>query len=194
VVIGTPPEVATVKHTASWADEPPAGNGVTIGARTVLRELSTVHSGYRERTRIGADCFLMNKVYVAHDGCVDDRVTMASSVTLGGHVRVGHGANLGMGAIVHQFRMVGPGAMVGMGAVVTRDVPPFAVAHGNPARLRGVNRVGMRRAELTDQVIDLVGAAYDRDKLPDQDGLPAAVAAAFAWWHDHVPQRPLLPR
>ena len=79
----------------------------------------------------------MNKVYVGHDGDIGDGVTMASSVTLGGHVVVGDRANLGLGAIVHQRRVIGPGVMLGMGSVVTRDVPPFAKAFGNPARVRG---------------------------------------------------------
>jgi UDP-N-acetylglucosamine acyltransferase len=193
VVLGTPPEVASVEHTASWAGEPPAGNGVTIGARTVLREYTTVHSGYLTRTEIGADCFLMNKVYVAHDGEIGDSVTMASSVTLGGHVRVGRKANLGMGAVVHQFRVVGPGAMVGMGSVITKDVPPFALVHGNPGRVRGVNRVGMQRAELDASVVDEVAAAYAEGRLPDVERLPAEVAAAFGWWRGQEPQRPLLP-
>lgn len=192
VVLGTPPEVASVEHTASWADEPAAGNGVTIGARTVLREYTTVHSGYRTRTEIGADCFLMNKVYVAHDGLIGDRVTMASSATLGGHVRVGTGANLGMGATVHQFRVVGSGAMVGMGTIVTKDVPPFAMVHGNPGRLRDTNHVGMRRAGFDQTAVDAVRAAYHDGHLPDQRELPAEVAAAFDWWRRQDPQRPLL--
>ena len=192
VVLGTPPEVASIEHPATWADEPPAGNGVTIGARTVLREYTIVHSGYRTRTEIGEDCFVMNKVYIAHDGRIGDRVTMASSVTLGGHVRVGDGANLGMGATVHQYRVVGPGTMVGMGTIVTKDVPPFAMVHGNPVRLRGTNQVGMRRAELDQVAIDAVRAAYDRERLPDLHGLPPGVAEAFDWWQRQEPQRPLL--
>jgi UDP-N-acetylglucosamine acyltransferase len=192
VVVGTPPEVASDPHTASWAGEPPSGNGLVIGPRTVLREYTTVHSGFLSRTQVGADCFVMNKVYIAHDAVISDAVTMASSVTLGGHVRVGRAANLGMNSVVHQHRVVGPVAMVGMGTVVTRDVPPFAMVHGNPGRVRGVNVVGMKRAGHDVTAAELVARAYEQGQLPGAD-LPAELVAAFAWWGEQTPQRPLLP-
>ena len=88
----------------------------------------------------------MNQCYIAHDSVVDDGATLASSVLLAGHVQVGDGANLGLGIAVHQFRAIGAGGMVGMSAAVTRDVPPFAKAYGNPAAVRGANVVGMQRA------------------------------------------------
>jgi UDP-N-acetylglucosamine acyltransferase len=199
VIIGTPPEVASLPHEAGWsgaeteddvdvADLP----GVVIGTGTVLRELTMVHRGWQHQTRIGANCYLMNKVYIAHDGRIADGVTMASTATLGGHVRVGPRANLGMGATVHQRRVVGPGAMVGMGAVVSRDVPPFGTVFGNPARLQGVNSVGMARAGLTEDTIDLVRSAYERHQLPDTAGMHQIAAEAFGWWVAAEPQRPLV--
>jgi len=195
VIIGTPPEVASAPHEAGWAERD--GDvadmpGVVIGAGTVLRELTMVHRGWQHQTRIGANCYLMNKVYIAHDGLIDDGVTMASTATLGGHVRVGPGANLGMGATVHQWRVIGPGAMVGMGAVVTKDVPPFGTVHGNPARLRGVNSVGMTRAGLVADAIDSVRSAYARHQLPDTAPFPQVVAEAFGWWTAAEPQRPMV--
>jgi UDP-N-acetylglucosamine acyltransferase len=44
--------------------------------------------------------------------------------------------------------------MVGMGSVVTRDVPPFSKAFGNPARVRGANVVGMERSGFDASEID----------------------------------------
>ena len=54
-----------------------------------------------ETTRIGSNCFVMIKVYVEHDGDIGDGVTMASLVTLSGHVTVRDRASLGQGATVH---------------------------------------------------------------------------------------------
>nr|WP_297424206.1 acyl-ACP--UDP-N- acetylglucosamine O-acyltransferase [uncultured Actinotalea sp.] len=181
VTIGTPPEVRGVEHAAQWL-EPSGGPGVRIGDRNVLREMTLVHQGWQGATVIGDDCFLMNKVYVAHDAEVGDGVTLASTVTMGGHVRVGAGANLGMGTTVHQRRVIGARAMVGMGAVVTRDVPPAALVHGNPARLRGANVVGMQRAGVPETAVALLQEAYGRGEVPGGDDLPEAVRADFRWW------------
>lgn len=155
-----------------------------------MRELSTVHQGSREPTVIGADCWLLNRVYVAHDCRIGDRVTLSAGVSLGGRVLVGAGANIGMNAVVHQRRVVGPVAMVGMGSAVTWDVPPYAKAYGNPVRLRGVNRVGMTRAGLTDKVIDRLAADFADGRLPGD--VPEPVSAAFGWWRAAEPERPLV--
>ena len=71
-----------------------------------------------------------------------------------------------MNTVVHQRRVIGPGAMVGMGSVVTRDVPPFAKAYGNPCRVHGVNAVGMSRGGLPQEAVDFVSAAYGRGSVP----------------------------
>ena len=51
--------------------------------------------------------------------------------------QVGTGVHIAPGAIVRDGVSVGEFAVVGMGAVVTRDVPPFAVVTGVPARASG---------------------------------------------------------
>ena len=124
----------------------------------------------------------MNKVYVGHDGDIGDGVTMASSVTLGGHVSVGDKANLGLGAIVHQRRVIGPGVMLGMGAVVTRDVPPFAKAFGNPVRVQGVNTVGMTRQGLDLADAESLAEHYRAEGSLASWAPPEALRPALEWW------------
>ncbi|MFB9427767.1 DapH/DapD/GlmU-related protein [Streptoalloteichus tenebrarius] len=189
-VIGTPPEISSLPHNRAWDGEL-AHLGVEIGARTVVRELSTIHQGSHRPTRIGSDCWLLNRVYVAHDGQVGDQVTVSAGVSMGGHVVVGDRVNIGMNAVVHQRRVIGPGAMVGMGAAVTRDVPPFAKAFGTPVRLRGVNAVGMVRAGVGEDAVRALDAAYAELRMPES--VPANLADAFAWWAAAEPARPLVP-
>ena len=178
-MIGSPAEIRGIDHGGSAGG---VGTGLVIGSRNVIREHVTIHQGHYATTRIGDDCYLMNRIYLGHDGFVGDRVTMASAVTCGGHVHIGADANLGMGAIVHQRRVVGPSVMLGMGAVVTRDVPPFAKAFGNPARVRGANRVGMQRQGVDDATIATLDATYVAGEVP-AEAPDATIAAAWDWWH-----------
>lgn len=153
-VIGALPEIRPL----SFADLPSA-KGVTIGSRTTVREYAQVHQGWTTRTVVGDECLIMNQCYVAHDCIVGDGVVLASSTLLAGHVRIGPGANLGMGSSVHQRRVIGAGAMIGMGAAVVRDIPAWTTAVGVPARVIGVNSVGLQRAGLRTESISAIESA-----------------------------------
>jgi UDP-N-acetylglucosamine acyltransferase len=182
-LIGGPPEVRSWTHPMD-ASRPGTGNGIVIGSRNVVREYVQIHQGWHGITRVGDDVFLMNQSYVAHDCVIEDKVTLASSVLLAGHVHVGAGANLGLGTSVHQRCYVGAGAMVGMGSVVTRSVPPFSKAYGNPARVQGANAVGMTRAGIPEETISAVVAEYARpsdQSLRSLSGLSGIGDAVDAW-------------
>ncbi len=117
----------------------PAGV-VRIGADCIIREGVAVQRGTGERdTTIGDRCMLMHGVHVSHDNVIGDDVTLSPNVVLGGETRIHVGATMGIGAMTHQRSTVGAWAMVGMGAVVTRDVPPFCLVMGNPARWVRIN-------------------------------------------------------
>ncbi|MDT0278397.1 UDP-N-acetylglucosamine acyltransferase [Blastococcus goldschmidtiae] len=180
-VIGAAPEIHGHDHGLPWG----GGTddvGVEIGDDSVVREFVTVHRGTRRRTGIGDRCFVMNKAHFGHDAVIEDDVTLAVGVILGGHVEVGAGANLGLAAVLHQRRVVGPGAMVGMSAVVTRDIPPYAKAFGAPARVRGVNEVGMRRRGIDAAVIAAVAEQYASGGDAGAWTPPAALRAPWEWW------------
>lgn len=157
-MVGVPPEVRTHPHGADWLET--GSLGVRLGAGSVLREAVQVHGGWREVTTIGADAFIMNQAYVAHDCVLGDGVTLASGARLGGHAVVGDGANLGLGVVVHQRRTIGTLAMVGMGGVVTRDIDDYVMAFGSPARARRINVVGMERSGIDGATIEQVVARF----------------------------------
>ncbi|NUJ89310.1 acyl-ACP--UDP-N- acetylglucosamine O-acyltransferase [Plantibacter sp. MCCC 1A11337] len=162
-VIGAIPEVRSFPHLPvdgpDGLEEP---RGVRIGDHTVIREYSQVHQGWQAATVIGDRAFIMNQSYIAHDCQIGADVTIAGGARLAGHVRVGDGANIGLGALVHQRREIGRGAMVGMGSVVTRDVPDFAKAYGNPVRVHGLNLRGAQAAGYQDGDLALLAAAFDQ--------------------------------
>lgn len=185
-VLGAPAEIRGADHGEAWNGNT-VGTGVMIGSHNVFREFLTIHQGHYDVTWVGDNCYLMNKVYVGHDGRIESGVTMASSVTLGGHVHVGHGANLGMNSVVHQRRVIGPGVMLGMGSVVTRDLPPYAKAFGNPSRLSGVNARGMEREGISPAATEFVARAYSQGTVPDTD-VPGELEQAWEWWLREVGQ------
>ena len=123
-------------------------SGVRIGADTVIREYVTIHRATQaERwTEIGDDCLLMTTCHVAHDCRLGDGVIVINYAGLTGHCEVGDRATIGGYAGVAPFTRVGTFAYIGGCAKVNRDVPPFMLADGNLATVRGVNVVGLRRA------------------------------------------------
>ncbi|MEV4410525.1 UDP-N-acetylglucosamine acyltransferase [Catellatospora sp. NPDC049609] len=180
--LGTPGEIKGNEHGAAW-DAPNEGPGIVIGSRNTLREYVAVHQGSHNPTTIGDDCFIMNKSSIPHDARLENHVTMAPSVLIGGHVWVGEGATLGINTVVHQRRVIGPGAMIGMGSVATRDVPPYAMAFGNPTRVRGVNKVGMSRRGVAPDAVQELAELYAKEDFEPQE-LPEALTAAFTWFRE----------
>jgi UDP-N-acetylglucosamine acyltransferase len=168
-------------HPAPWEGEL-VGSGIHIGDRNVIREQVSIQAPHEGETRIGDDCYMMTKSHLPHDGVLQDGVVVACAVLIGGHGRIGAGSNLGLGAVLHQRLVVGPGAMVGMGSVVTKPVPPFAMAYGSPARVKGVNVVGMQRKGIAEDLIEAMAAAYADDPTSEPTQVPEALRPAFEWY------------
>lgn len=128
-----------------------AGNTV-IGDHNIFREFVTVSSStvYHENdlhkvTRIGNQCLFMACCHVAHDCQLGNRVIMANSSALAGHVEVQDGAIIGGLAGIHQFCRIGTMAFIGGMARINMDVLPFMIFEGHPARCYGPNVIGLTR-------------------------------------------------
>ena len=136
---------------------------LVIGDGNTVREFVTINCGTeqdRNRTEVGDRNWIMAYVHIAHDCRVGSDTVFANGATLAGHVTVGDRAVLGGFTLVHQFCRVGTHAFSGMGAGLNRDLPPYFMAVGNPARLRGLNREGLRRAGLDAATLEALGSAY----------------------------------
>lgn len=129
-----------------YADAP---TGLRIGDRNVIREHAELHRATAPETWtiVGDDNFLMTSAHVAHNCTVGNQVIVASGALLAGHVTVGDQAFISGNCVVHQFTRVGRLAIMRGLARASRDVPPFAIADDTHV-VRGVNRVGLRRAGL----------------------------------------------
>ena len=137
--------------------------GVIIGDENIIREGTTINTGTEHGggpTRIGNHCYLMIACHVAHDCILCDHSEIMNNVLLAGHVRVEEGAIISGGAGVHHFVTVGTLSFSGGLSKVVQDVPPFMLIDGNPARVRGVNVVGLRRAGFSEKRINALKAAH----------------------------------
>jgi len=121
-----------------------------IGDRTTIREGATVHraTGEGEETRIGCDCLLMALTHVAHNCVIGNHVIMSNLASLAGHAIVEDRAVIGGMTGVHQFVKIGRNAMVGGMSRLTQDVVPYTIVNGQPAKVVGLNSVGISRAGI----------------------------------------------
>lgn len=100
---------------------------IEVGNGNIIREYTAVQKPcYKDITRIGDNCFLMQSVHIPHDAILEDDVVVTPMVVMGGLVLIMRGANLGISCSVHQYSVIGPYSMVAMGAAVTKNIRPFS--------------------------------------------------------------------
>ena len=156
-----------------------------IGDRNVFRESCTVNRGTAQDegvTRIGSDNMFLACSHVAHDCQIGNRVVMTNYTALGGHVTLGDWVIIGGYAGVHQFCKIGAHAFIANNAAVTRDVPPYVLAVGQPAAPHSVNSEGLKRRDFTADQIRNIRSAYRtlyRRELPLEEALKELTVVAL---------------
>lgn len=142
--------------------KPESTSNLTVGCETVIREYVTINRGSAPSsgTSVGDRCFIMSYAHIGHDCSLGDGVVLANSVALAGHVSVGNHVGIGGLVPVHQFSRIGDHAFIGGGYRVSKDVPPFVLAAGEPLRYCGLNRVGLRRKGFSTERINPIDRAY----------------------------------
>lgn len=135
---------------------------VEIGDGTTLREYLTINRGTSEslKTTVGKNCFLMSYVHLAHDCHVGDGVIISNGTQLAGHVTVHDRAIISGLCAVHQFAKIGRHSFIGGASRISKDIPPFVKAVGNPVQLYGLNSVGLQRSGFADEVVSELKKAY----------------------------------
>ena len=145
VVIGAPPEHR--EHHPIPFTNFKLGQ-ITIGSRNVIHEHTSIQSPTDGITIVGSDCFIMHACHIAHDCVIEDGVTIAPTSVLGGRVYIQANATLGIGTVIHQRRIVGAFALTGMNSTITRNVNPFMIVQGSPAKVLRINGIGIERNGL----------------------------------------------
>jgi UDP-N-acetylglucosamine acyltransferase len=136
--------------------------GLKIGNYNRIREYVTINraTGDGEFTVIGDNNLLMAYVHVAHNCFIEDDVKIANATSLAGDVYIESGAVISGVLGIHQFVHIGKLAMIGGMTRIQRDVPPFTIVEGNPARVRSLNLVGMKRSNFSSSEIAALKEAY----------------------------------
>jgi UDP-N-acetylglucosamine acyltransferase len=133
-----------------------------IGDGNTFREFVTVNRSTTSdgKTRIGSGGNFLAYSHIGHDCQVGDEVVFSNNGTLAGHVQVGDNAVMGGLTAVHQFCRIGRFAITGGCSKIVQDVPPFMIADGNPAEIRGINQVGLERKNFSADKVKLIKEAF----------------------------------
>jgi UDP-N-acetylglucosamine acyltransferase len=134
-----------------------------MGDHNIIREYVTLHRGSVKgggKTILGNENFIMAYSHIAHDCRIGNQVVMANGATLAGHILIEDHAIIGGLAAIHQFCRVGTHAIVSGLTGVSQDVPPYMMAAGDRAKLYGLNSVGLKRHQFSEQEIKALKKAY----------------------------------
>lgn len=134
-----------------------------IGDNNKIREYTLFNPGTiggGSVTKIGDNNLFMGYVHVAHDCIIGNNCIFANGATLAGHVECDDYVVIGGLTPIHQFCKIGTQVMVGGASAVSQDIPPFCLAEGNKAVLRGLNLTGLRRRFDNREDIDAIKHAY----------------------------------
>jgi UDP-N-acetylglucosamine acyltransferase len=159
VKIGIGSVIGGAPQDLKYAGEP---TSVEVGEGTVVREYSTINRGTAQsfKTTVGDHCLLMSYVHIAHDCHIGNGVVMANGVQLAGHVTVDDKATISGLSAVHQFVRIGRFSFIGGCSRVSKDIPPFLKAVGNPLKLYGLNTIGLQRNGFPESVVRELKRAY----------------------------------
>ena len=152
--IGAIPQDLKYKGEESW---------VILGNNNTIREFVTINRGTSQsggKTTIGNNNLFMAYSHVAHDCKIGNHVILANAATLGGHIQIEDYAIVGGLVAVHQFVRIGCHSIIGGGSGANQDIPPYTTANGQRAKLCGLNTVGLKRHNFSNEAISNLKKAY----------------------------------
>lgn len=134
-----------------------------IGDKNFIREFVTINPGTGEgnTTVVGNENLLMAYSHVAHDCQMGSHCVIANCGALAGHVIIEDHVLVSGLTAVHQFVRLGKLAIIGGCSKVVQDIPPFSTCDGHPARVYGLNRIGLRRNHFPLPVIKELDQAFN---------------------------------
>lgn len=138
-------------------------NLLIIGNNNTFRENSTIHKGSIKnngKTIIGDNNYFMSNSHIAHDCVIGNNSILANNVSIAGHVKIGNFVNISGFVGIHQNSYVGDYSFIAGGSIIFKDVFPFTVISGNPARVKKLNIIGMKRKNFEKNKILYIKKIY----------------------------------
>ena len=136
---------------------------LVIGDHNVIRECVTINRGDPvggSTTRIGNHNLIMAYSHIAHDAIIGNHVVIVNHSNIAGHVIVSDHVVIGAYVGVTQFCRIGQHAFLTEMAFVSKDVLPFCNVGGQPARIRGINLVGLKRRGFSSEDFIAIKTMY----------------------------------
>ena len=153
-VIGSKPQDLKYKGQTSFLE---------IGDNNIIREYSTFNPGTEEgsKTTVGNNNVFMAYSHIAHDCIIGNDCIIANNGTLAGHVTIEDKAVIGGLVAIHQFVRIGRLSITGGCSKVVQDIPPYSTCDGHPARIYGLNLIGLRRNAIPKDSIEKLHRAFN---------------------------------
>ena len=152
-VIGSVPQDLKYKGEKSF---------VVIGDNNTIREFVTINPGTEKdsSTIVGNNNLIMAYSHIAHNCKIGNNNILANVATLAGHVEIEDRVVIGGLVAIHQFCRIGSFSIIGGCSKVVQDIPPYSLCDGHPAKVRGINIVGLKRAGFSKEKIEIIRKAY----------------------------------
>lgn len=121
-----------------------------IGNNCFFKNYVSIDVGTEKTTEIKDDVLIFSNSHISHDNVIENNVVISSNVTTGGRVYIMKCANVGMGAIIHQYSVIGSYSMLGMGSIVSKKskIEPGLIYFGNPAYPKRKNTIALNKYNI----------------------------------------------
>lgn len=133
-----------------------------IGDNTTIREYVTINRGTasRGKTVVGSNCLIMSYVHIGHDCCLGNNIIISNATQVAGEVEIDDFAIISGGVLIHQFSRIGSHVMIQGGVQVNKDIPPYVTAGRTPVSYAGINAIGLRRRNFSNETIYAIQEVY----------------------------------
>ena len=152
-VLGSIPQDLKYKSEVSYLE---------IGNENIIREYVTINPGTEanSKTIVGNNNMIMAYSHIAHNCVIGDGCIIANCGTLAGYVSIEDKAIVGGLVAIHQFTRVGSLSIIGGCSKVVSDIPPYSTCDGHPARVYGLNLVGLKRQGIDNKIVKQLSHAF----------------------------------